>query len=84
MTAEQDAPPDTLAECVTRALADWSRQHGHMVTTYAGIFNFIGADGKECWARVIADGQTYDTTLGLLRFHTIHVEEATRAYFADG
>ncbi len=75
---------DSLAVKINAALAEWLSEHGGgMVKSYAIVVDHYDEDGSPTWATAYADDQAPATTLGLLRWQTIAVEEECRRYLTD-
>lgn len=71
-----DDRPTEVAEAITKAIADWlASDGGGFVTAFACSIEYLDADGDRCWATVTADNQSPSQTLGLLRWHTLDVEQ---------
>ena len=75
---------DALADVIRAAVDEWLASHGGgMVTAYAMAVNYYDSEGEHCWATAHADRQTPAHTLGLLRWHTLAVEQEVRGYFDE-
>lgn len=73
---------DDLAAKVTDAINEWlAETGGGMATAYALAVNYYDNEGEPCWSTASADEQTPAHTLGLLRWHTLHVEHDVASYF---
>lgn len=75
---------DALADVIREAVDQWlASQGGGMVTAYEVAVNYYDAEGEHCWATAHADRQTPAHTLGLLRWHTLSVENDVKGYFDE-
>lgn len=72
---------DDAAEAISNALAEWLASNGGgFVTGFAACFEYVDADGDRAWAVAHHDTQTPAHTLGLLRWHTMNVEQQCIGY----
>lgn len=73
-----------VAEVLSKSLSEWLASHGGgFVTGFTCHVTFVDEDGDRGWATAHASGQSPEVTLGLLRFHTISVEQDIRSYLSD-
>ena len=75
---------DELSDVIAEAMAVWLADNGGgMVTSFAYAVEYLDADGDRCWAVAHADSQSPSQTLGLLRWHTLAIEEQCRELMGD-
>ncbi len=72
MTTPSDDLADRIADCLGDWLADCG---GGMLTSFAFCMEYVDSDGDRAWGVAHNDGQTPAHTLGLLRWHTLNVEQ---------
>lgn len=77
MTEEPDIS-DAINDAITTWLAD--NRGGGIVTAFTLCAEYIDADGDRSWATAHHEQQTPSHTLGLLRWHTINVEQQCAGY----
>lgn len=73
-----------IAEAITNAVGEWlASQGGGFITAFAASVEYVDTDGDRCWAVAHHDNQSPSQTLGLLRWHTIAIEQQSIAAMLD-
>lgn len=79
-----DRRAEQIATVVSAALGEWMASNGGgFVTAFALVVDYVDEDGDRGWATAHAENQMPATTLGMLRFHTLNVEQQVLDYFSD-
>lgn len=64
-----------LAQRVQDAISDVLAQEGGMLTGFVLSVDYLDADGEQGWQYAQAEDQSATSTLGMLRWYTLHVED---------
>jgi hypothetical protein len=75
---------DSASAAIGTALGEWlALNGGGMVTSFAACVEYMDNDGNRCWATAHHDNQSPSATLGLLRWHTLNVEQQCTGFMVD-
>jgi hypothetical protein len=75
---------DRLQVIADNALGEFATETGGgIVTGYTMIVDYMDSNGDRCWATAHAENQKPATTLGLLRWATLAVENQVLRYMND-